>query len=314
MHLDAYRPVHRPRSQVDSEGDHHEVHDVYYRICRTPADGQCAWLCAGSRLAAQTRETVIFEIKVINTYFPSLDEASSAKMDQLFKTFVPEVVNISLERVVAYIPKPQSVQAVNVKNDPPFIFANYNPAILLAVDGEPVLAAIPNTKLRFVVNTQWAVFLDTSKSQYYLLAGPRWLTAPDLHGPWSAATTLPKEMEKLPKDPQWADLKKAIPLPGQSSGSIPKVFYSTVPVEVILFDGKPVYAKIPQTQLLYATNTDSAFFLYTPTNEYYFLAAGRWFRSKDMQGKWRFASMDLPEDLDDAAQRCRRRQILAHLQ
>ena len=55
-----------------------------------------------------------------------------------------------------------------------------------------------------------------------------------------------------------------------------KVFYSTVPVEVILFDGKPVYAKIPQTQLLYATNTDSAFFLYTPTNEYYFLAgAGR---------------------------------------
>ena len=239
---------------------------------------------------------IIYGIKVTHTYFPSLDEASSAKMDQLFRTFVPEVVNISLERVVAYIPKPQSVQAVNIKNDPPFIFVNYSPAILLAVDGEPVLAPIPNTKLKFVVNTQWAVFLDTSKSQYYLLAGPRWLTAPDLHGPWSAATTLPKDMEKLPKDPQWADLKKVIPLPAQSSGPIPKVFYSTVPAEVILFDGKPVYAKIPQTQLLYATNTDSAFFLYTPTNEYYFLAAGRWFRSKDMQGRWTFASADLPAD------------------
>ena len=105
---------------------------------------------------------VIFGIKVTNTYFPSLDEASSAKMDQLFKTFVPEVVTISLERVVAYMPKPQSVQAVSVKNDPPFIFVNYSPAILLAVDGEPVLAAIPNTELKFVVNTQWAVFLDTS--------------------------------------------------------------------------------------------------------------------------------------------------------
>ena len=173
---------------------------------------------------------------------------------------------------------------------------NYSPAILLAVDGEPVLTAIPNTKLKFVVNTQWAVFLDTSKSQYYLLVGSQWLTAPDLHGPWSAATTLPKEMEKLPKDPQWADLKKVIPLPAQSSGPIPKVFYSTVPAEVILFNGKPVYAKIPQTQLLYATNTDSAFFLYTPTNEYYFLAAGRWFRSKDMQGHWTFASADLPPD------------------
>jgi len=239
---------------------------------------------------------VIFEIKVIDTFFPSLDEAASAKIDQLFKTFVPEVVNISLERIIAYIPKPESVQAVNLKNDAPFIFVNYSPAVLLAVDGEPVLAAIKDTKLKFIVNTQWAVFLDTSKSQYYMLAGPRWLTAADLHGPWSAATKLPKDMEKLPKDPQWADLKNVIPLATQSSVPIPKVFYSTVPAEVILFDGKPVYAKIPQTQLLYATNTDSAFFLYTPTNEYYFLAAGRWFRSKDMQGHWTFASADLPED------------------
>jgi hypothetical protein len=239
---------------------------------------------------------VIFEIKVIDTYFPSLDEATSTKMEQLFKTFVPEVVNISLERVVAYMPKPQSVQAVSVKNDPPSIFVNYSPAVLLAVDGEPVLASIKDTKLKFIVNTQWTVFLDTNKSQYYMLAGPRWLTAPDLHGPWSAATKLPKDMEKLPKDPQWADLKKVIPLPAQASSPLPKVFYSIVPAEVILFDGKPVYAKIPQTQLLYATNTDAAFFLYTPTNEYYYLAAGRWFRSRDLQGIWTFASMDLPED------------------
>ncbi len=239
---------------------------------------------------------VIYGIEVTDTFFPSLDEATSAKMEQLFKTFVPEVVNISLERIVAYIPEPQSSHSVNVKNDPPFIFVNYGPAVLLSVDGEPVLAEIKDTKLKFIVNTQWAVFLDTSKSQYYMLAGPRWLTAPDLHGPWSAATKLPKDMEKLLKDPQWADLKKVIPLPAQSSAPIPKVFYSTVPAEVILFNGKPIYAKIPQTQLLYATNTDSAFFLFTPTNEYYFLAAGRWFRSKDMQGHWTFASADLPED------------------
>jgi hypothetical protein len=238
----------------------------------------------------------IYGIQVINTYFPDLDPVTSAKMDHLVRSFVPPVVNISLERVIAYLPKPETVSTVNLKNDPPFMFVSYSPAILLAVDGEPVLAAIPDTKLKFVVNTQWALFLDTKASQYYLLVGQRWFTAGDLHGPWSVAEKLPKDMEKLPKDPQWADLKKVIPLPAQSSGPIPKVFYSTVPAEVILFDGKPVYAKIPRTQLLYATNTDSAFFLYTPTNEYYYLAAGRWFRSKDMQGKWTFASADLPED------------------
>ena len=266
----------------------------------TPRGGKqvigAATFAGTTNVDSDKHTVVIYGIKVSQTYFPSLDEPTSAKMDQLFKTFVPEVVNISLERVVAYIPKPESVQEVNLKNDPPFIFVNYSPAILLAVDGDPVFAAIPNTKLKFVVNTQWAVFWDTSKSQYYLLVGQHWLTASDLHGPWSAATTLPKDMEKLPTDPQWTDLKKVIPLPAQSSGPIPRVFYSTVPAEVILFNGKPVYAKIPQTQLLYATNTDSPFFLYTPTNEYYYLAAGRWFRSKDMQGKWTFASADLPED------------------
>ena len=70
------------------------------------------------------------------------------------------------------------------------------PAILLAVDGEPVTAAIPNTKLKFVVNTQWPLFLDTSKS-YYLLAGQRWLTATDLHGPWTVAAKLPKDMAEI---------------------------------------------------------------------------------------------------------------------
>ncbi len=89
---------------------------------------------------------VIFGIKAIDTYFPSLDQATSARMDPLFKTFVPEVVNISLERVVAYLPKPQSVQTVNLKNDPPSIFVNYSPAVLLAVDGEPVLVAIEGYK------------------------------------------------------------------------------------------------------------------------------------------------------------------------
>jgi len=237
----------------------------------------------------------IYGIQVTNTYFPSLDPAASASMDQLLRSFVPPTVMISLERVVACVPKPQSVSTVNLKNDPPFIFVSYSPAILLGVDGEPVPATIPDTKLKFIVNTQWPLFLETSKSQYYLLVGQRWLTGGDLHGPWVVATKLPKDMEKLPKEARWASLKKVIPPPA-TSGPIPRVFYSTVPAEVILFDGKPVYANIPQTQLVYASNTHSPLFVYTPTNEYYYLAAGRWFRSKNLEGHWNFASLDLPVD------------------
>jgi hypothetical protein len=216
-------------------------------------------------------------------------------MDQLLRTFVPPFVNISLERVVASVPKPQSVSTVNLKNDPPYIFVSYSPAILLGLDGEPALAEVRDTKIKFVINTQWPLFFDTKNSQYYLLVGDRWLTGNDLHGPWSVAQKLPKDIEKLPKEAQWASLKEVIP-PRKSSAPVPQVFYSTVPTEVILFDGKPAYAKIPQTQLVYAKNSDSPVFVHTPTNELYYLAAGRWFRSRDFQGPWSFASLDLPAD------------------
>ncbi|HEX2972410.1 MAG TPA: hypothetical protein VHP11_08755 [Tepidisphaeraceae bacterium] len=242
-----------------------------------------------------THMVAIYGITVTNTYFPALDPARHREMDKLVRSFVPPTVSISLERVAAYVPKSQPVKTVSLKNDPPFVFVSYGPAILLGVDGEPVLAAVPNTKLKYVINTQWPLFLDTAKSKYYLLVGQRWLTAGDLHGPWSVAPQLPKDMERLPGDAQWAGLRKVIP-PPPPSGPIPKVFYSTMPAEVILFDGKPVYTRIPQTQLLYATKTDSPVFLYTPTNEYYYLAAGRWFRSKSLEGRWSCASFELPPD------------------
>ena len=238
-----------PRKNVQPQGtvisyqpqvdDWKDFRDITWRQAfqLTPTGGKQivgAAAFKGTTIVDNDKHMVVIQgIQVTNTYFPELDPATSTQMDQLIRTFVPPVVNIALERVVACVPKAQSVNTVQLKNDAPFIFVSYSPAILLAVDGEPVLTAIPNTKLKFVVNTQWALFFDTSKSQYYLLVGQRWLTAGDLHGPWSAATQLPKDMEKLPKEAQWAGLQKVIP-PPTASGPIPNVFYSTVPAEVIV--------------------------------------------------------------------------------
>ena len=161
----------------------------------------------------------------------------------------------------------------------------------------PVLAPVAKTNLKFVVNTQWKIFFDPSQSQYYVPIGQRWFMAGDLHGPWMVTTTLPKDAKKLPKDPQFAMLQGLIPPPAQPSGPIPTIFYSTLPSEVILFDGQPSYTPIPGTNLQYANNTDSPVFLYTPSNQYYYLAAGRWFTSGSLEGNnWTFASLNLPPD------------------
>ena len=206
---------------------------------------------------SESQMVLISNLQIKNTYFPSLSPADAASMDQLVRTFVPPTVWISMQRLVSCVPKPATAPSgVQLNNDPPQIFVSYQPAILLGIQGEPQLAEIPHTKLKYVFNTNWPLFLD----------------------------------------PQWASLKSFIP-PLPASGSVvPAVFYSTVPSVVILFDGQPVYAPIQGTQLVYAANTNSYLFVYSPTNQFYYMTAGRWFTAGSLQGPWTFANSNLPAD------------------
>jgi uncharacterized membrane protein YgcG len=243
-----------------------------------------------------THTVFIFNINTLNTYFPSQDPATSAQLDQLFRSFVPLTFNASLDLVVAYMPKPESVKTVDLRNDAPFIFVSYTPAILLGVDGEPVLSDISKTNLKYVVNTTWPLFFDKSQSQYYLLVNNIWMSAGDVHGPWARVSKLPKEFSKLPDSGRFAAVKRVVPPPQLANAIIPQIFYSAVPAEVILFEGRPNYTEIPGTQLVYANNTDSPVFVYSPTQTYYYLAAGRWFSAQNLTGPWTFASLSLPAD------------------
>jgi hypothetical protein len=238
----------------------------------------------------------ISNLQITGTYFPSLDKATAEKMEQAFKTFVPSTFHISLFHLIASTPKNAPPPGVQLNNDPPKIFVGYRPSILLSVNGDPVLSVVPNTNLQFVANTQWPLFLDESASTYYLAVGQQWLTASKLDGQWSATKKLPPEMSKVPQDKQWSGLKKFIPPPANTKGPTPEVFYSEKPAEIILFDGQPAYAQIPNTQLEYATNTNSVVFQYKPTKQFYYLTAGRWFSAADLQGPWTYATPDLPPD------------------
>jgi hypothetical protein len=239
---------------------------------------------------------VITNPQVTGTYFPSLDQANKEKMDELFKSFVPSTLEVSLHRLIASTPMQTAPAGVQLNNEPPKIFVGYRPSILLSVDGEPVLSEVAKTNLKFVVNTQWPLFFDSENSSYYIPVGQQWLTSNSLDGQWSPTKKLPRDMSKVPEDKQWSALKKLIPPPAKSGGVTPAVFYSDKPAEVILFDGQPVYAQIPDTQLTYATNTNSVVFVFTPTQQFYYLTAGRWFSANDLEGPWTYATSDLPAD------------------
>src|SRR5438874_6571600 len=185
--------------------------------------------------------------EITGTYFPSLDKATAEKMEQLFKTFVPPTFSISLHNLIASTPKKEVPAGVQLNNEPPKNFVGFQPSILLSVNGEPVLSEVPNTNLKFVVNTQWPLFFDESNSTYYLAVGQQWLMANSLEGQWSATKKLPPDFSKVPQDKQWSALKQFIPPAANPKGATPNVFYSDKSAEVILFDGPPVSAQLPDT-------------------------------------------------------------------
>ncbi len=284
--------------QIDSWNNFKDL-DWRFAFSLTPPRGKpvvgVGTMHATTDVNPENDMVVLTNLQVKSINFPSLDASSAAQMDQLARTFLPPTFSISMRRLVACAPKKETAPTVALRNDPPAIFVSNNPAVLLFVDGQPKYAPIPNTKLEFVVNTSWPVFLDRPKSQYYVLVDKQWMNAGALEGPWSPTNKLHKDMEKLPGDPQWAPLKSVIP-PLPANAPAPKVFFSQLPGEVILFDGPPIYSKIPGTQLTYVTNTASNLFFHAPSQQYYYLTAGRWFRASSLQGPWTYATPNLPAD------------------
>jgi hypothetical protein len=242
-----------------------------------------------------TRTVFVRNIEVVSSRFPALDAAQEAAMQARVRQVYPTVTfTISLDRMIAGVEKANDpVHSISAKAQAPPIFVSNTPAILLLVEGKPVLAPVPGTALQYVVNTNWDLFFDGS--DYFLLNGKTWLKSKELTGSWTVTAKLPPDFAKIPSGQNWDDVLQAVP-PSAGVSFASKIIFTDKPAELILFKGSPDYAKIPGTALQYATNTESSVFLHTPDNEVYVLLSGRWFSAGTLQGPWVFAGNDLPAD------------------
>ena len=268
-------------------------------ISITPQGGQpilgvISWKAA-TNANVSLRTVYVHDIEVLSSRFPGLEPAQDQAMQQRIHQIYPTMTfNISLDRMIASLQKANaSIESIPVSPDVPTIFVSTVPAISLMVNGKPVLAPIDGTSIQYVVNTNWDLFYDGTN--YFLLDGKTWLKSKEVAGPWTVTTKLPADMAKLPKGQNWDDVLKAIP-PSAGAQAAPKVFVTEKPAEVIVFRGQPVYAPIPGTNLSYATNTQSTFFIHKPDNQLYVLISGRWFRAGSLEAPWVFAGNDLPPD------------------
>ncbi len=244
------------------------------------------------------RMVEVYNILVTQTHFPSLDETTADDLGQLVRSFFTsnQVMIISLDRLVACTQKQQPSSRVTVNNQPPLIFVGYAPSIVLQLEGKPQLFKTNTESLQFVFNANWPLFYNKNNSQYYLFDEQEWQTSNSITGPWSFTTPLPQTLINLAKDPQWENIKSAIPAPNNQSLPTLNVYYAESPAEIILFKGQPVYQRISGTALEYATNTQSDLFQDLNLSIYYYLTQGRWFSAQNISGPWTFASSSLPAD------------------
>ena len=224
---------------------------------------------------------------------------------------------LDLDRVTAYVAdSPLQIRDTEgLKADPPLIFWETAPAILVGLDGDPIWSPIEGLDLRYVVNTNWDLFEQTATNVFYLRYEKSWLQAKSIDGPWSVLDgKLPESFKKLPKDDNWKEVSEAVPGKKLSSKDMPKVHVSTLPAELVVVDGKPNYLKVEgATTLLWLSNTEADVFRMGLTGDYYFLVAGRWFKSSSEAGPWTFATTTLPEDFKQIPVEHPRSRVLASI-
>ena len=293
--------VYQP--QVASwEGQKHLV--AWSAVAYTPTGAKEAAL-GTVRLESETKvslddRVVGFEpFKVTQYNFATLSPAQAKTLAAEVLQVPPNQRVIDLDRVLAYARKsPLNVKNLDgIKADPPKVFSSLTPAILIGLDGPPVWNPIKGLDLQYAVNTNWDLFEHTASKTFYVRSEGSWLQATAVEGPWKAVSQLPPSFAKLPADDNWKDVKAAVPGKKFTDKTMPTVFTSTEPAELIQLTGAPSYLVVEGApSLLWVSNTESDLFRMGKTGDFYYLVAGRWFKAADLAGPWTFATPTLPAE------------------
>ena len=235
--------------------------------------------------------TVTFEnLRISKIDFPTLPNHGAAYTTELQTEFAKSIRTIALDRLEASLAlagiKPPTVA---VQNNPPQVIVSYSPAILVPIDGAPVMKPVPkDSRFQRVINTRALILQGGLDQKFYMHVYDGWLEAGAIGGPWSQSFIRPLVKSSLDSIAQslsaagTVDLldggKSANPKPSLANG-VPTIYTSQVPTELIVFKGQPDFVPIAGTQLLWAANTTSDALIDTTNNNYYVLMSGRWFRA-----------------------------------
>jgi len=284
--------------QIDSWAEYSSI-EARVAVAVTPAGEEVA-IYGVAEFTADTdpnleeRIVAVENIEISVTSFSVDDNARRELLDSIVRsTSKGKTHYVPLDVMLTYIAPDSSMpEEEGLSYEPPPIFYSSTPAVLLMVDGETILSPIGDTRLKYVVNTNWDLF-EYREKEWYLRHEDRWLKnkSDELDGDWRWDNRLPGDFKDLPDDGNWDEVRSFIP-PAKGDSDEPTIFVSNRPAELIVTGGRPTYRTVGDTGLEYVSNTDSDVFQYEYV--FYYLVSGRWFSTTRLAGPWTHVT-ELPE-------------------
>jgi len=176
----------------------------------------------------------------------------------------------------------------NLNTEPPAIVYRDHPALLVTLDGDPVLRAIENSELQAVINTPYPLIYDGHR--YYLNAmNGVWYSADRATGPYRYEAKPPAAVAAMVKPDETA--AQAAPAEPVTAANAPEIVVATQPTELVVTDGPAVFVPLVD-DLLVLQNSDDDLFMHVSSQQYYIVLAGRWYRSGSLNGPWTYQAAD----------------------
>ncbi len=260
------------------------------------------WGGARTDVDRSTRTVTLEDVSVSQIKFPTLPDNGAAYLAGLRQALHGALATMALDSVEASLAASQTVKPTGhaVRNDPPNVIVAYGPALLIPIEGKPVVKAMSDARFERVINTQALIARRRSTDTWFLKVYDGWMSSTSLAGPWSQAGFVPWGLADAAKglikagtvDP--LDGAGATPKPSLAN-AVPAIHVTETPTELVVFKGQPNLVPITGTPLLWATNSATDVLVDTTNNAYYVLLAGRWYRAPGLGGPWTFvASNALP--------------------
>jgi len=267
-----------------------------------------------------TRTVKLEEMEVRRIRFPSGTDADTAKIAAALEEMIPRFdLTFSLDLLLVSVETAQKEResAHELELIPPKIIVMDHPAVLVRIDGDPILSDNNGTSLKRVINTPYFLVQDVSDNTFYLHGGDIWFSAKMIKGTWNQADTPPQSVVDLfeqTKSEEESDEDSTTNDIVSKTGKVPEIIVTTEPTELIATDGPIQFAPIQGTGLLYASNTPSRVFLEIDSQQYFILISGRWYSAKKLTDPWIFISSEkLPGDFKKIPPGSERDDVLANV-